>query len=253
MPTSDTVKQQIHHATRKLTAEHLRRIQDGLRFSYPHEQATHAPSKQTATQLKGRDKDREAEENTIIKRNVTHDWKKPSFVSTDAAGVVRGNAVHKVMQYINYCACTGELNVKAEIQRLVKENYISDQQAQMVNPCQIAALFQTAIGQKLIKHDYVIREFKFSVMEDGVKYYSGLVDERILVQGVIDCAMIDDDGITIIDFKTDRVTERSLEVISQEYRVQLETYSDALARIYEVPVKDVFLYFFEANAFVKII
>ena len=157
------------------------------------------------------------------------------------------------MQYINYHACSNAQGVEAEIKRLVEENYISEQHAQMVESDKIGALFQTELGQKLIKHDNVIREFKFSVMEDGAKYYSGMDDERILLQGVIDCAMIDSDGITIIDFKTDRVTDKSLEVVSQEYRVQLETYSNALSRIYETPIKGAFLYFFEINTFVKIV
>ena len=125
--------------------------------------------------------------------------------------------------------------------------------ASMVDPLKVAAFFECDIGRRLSEHNNVIREFKFSVMEDGDKYYPGMDNERILLQGVVDCAMIDNDGIIIIDFKTDRITEETLETASEKYRPQLTAYSEALSRIYKAPVKGAYLYFFEINASVKII
>ena len=52
-----------------------------------------------------------------------------------------------------------------------------------------------------------------------------------------------DDGITVIDFKTDRVSPEQTEARAQNYRGQLETYRDALARIFGKPVKQTVLYF----------
>ena len=51
----------------------------------------------------------------------------------------------------------------------------------------------------------VIREFKFSLLADASIFAENLYDEKILLQGVVDCALIEPDGITIIDFKTDFV------------------------------------------------
>ena len=239
--------------THELPAAALERIGKGLQFRYPHELATQAPSKQTATQLKGRDKDREAEENTAGRRAVVGTWKKPSFVHTDARGTARGTAMHAAMQYINYSVCTDEDGVKGELHRLVHEQFISQQQADMVDSAQIAAFFSSNIGRQLTSHSNIIREFKFSILEDGSKYYSNMDHERILLQGVVDCAMIHNDGITVIDFKSDRIREEQLDSATEKYRAQLEIYADALSRIYELPVQDAYLYFFELNRFVKII
>ena len=61
-----------------------------------------------------------------------------------------------------------------------------------------------------------------------------------------------DDGITVIDFKTDTVTEDTVYDRAKEYDQQVLAYSDALGRIFEKPVKSRFLYFFRIGKYVKI-
>ena len=117
----------------------------------------------------------------------------------------------------------------------------------------IADFFSTALGRKLISSDHVLREFKFSILDDGVNYDPELAGEKILLQGVVDCALIEPDGITVIDFKTDYVTEDNILDRAEHYRLQVETYAEALQRIYQQPVKKALLYFFHLNRFVSVI
>ena len=78
----------------------------------------------------------------------------------------------------------------------------------------------------------------------------GMVNgEKVLLQGVIDCALIEDGGITVIDFKTDHVTEETLRALVCRYRPQVEAYAEALSRIYDRPVKKKLLYFFQIGRF----
>ena len=64
--------------------------------------------------------------------------------------------------------------------------------------------------------------------------------ETVLVQGIIDAYYIEDDGITIVDYKTDRV--RSEQMLVDRYRTQLEYYSKALTQITGMPVKALTIY-----------
>ena len=89
-------------------------------------------------------------------------------------------------------------------------------------------------------------------MDDGTHYGDGLEGEQVLLQGVVDCALLEPDGITIIDFKTDRVTEETVAAAAERYSLQVRTYADALSRIYEMPVKGKMLYFFSLDAFVAL-
>ena len=233
-------------------AEMLAELQQGLSFRYPYHAATAAPSKQTATQRKGRDKDAEAAENAVESKIVKRNWRKPSFRDSSVAGKDFGNATHAVMQYISFDACTGESAVAQEVKRLVSDGFITAKQGEMVDCRKIAAFFATDIGKKLRGSNDVLREFKFSILDDGQNFDPSLENEKILLQGVVDCALIEPDGITIIDFKTDFVTEESLPIKAAHYRPQVEAYADAMSRIYQRPVKDALLYFFHMERFVSL-
>ena len=224
----------------------LDRMRTALNFSYEHTAATQAPSKQTATQLKGRIKDNEVGENAAVK----HQFKTLRRGRKSAAEA--GTATHALMQYIRYDQCTDITGVEKELRRLVEENYLTAQQAELINCQQIAQFFETEIGKRLQKHGHVLREFKFSVLEDAGKYDPSLAGEEMLLQGVVDCAMVDEDGITVIDFKTDYVTEDTLAEKVSQYHPQVAAYAQAIARIYQLPVKQSLLYFLRLGKFAQV-
>lgn len=231
----------------------IHRLKESLAFQYIHESATKVPSKQTATQLKGREKDREAAENTDTVNNFYRSWRRPSFVENERQGGKEyGNAIHAVLHYIRYQACIDLLGVRNEIHRLLTEGYISEQQAASVDVESLLAFFKTGIGEKLRNSSRVLREFKFSILCDAADYYTDVNNEKILLQGVVDCALVDPDGITVIDFKTDYVTKETVDAIAQRYKMQLHIYAQALERIYQLPIKSALLYFFGINDFVRV-
>jgi len=227
-------------------------LQDALRFSYAHHAATMAPSKMTATQRKGRFKDQEASENAEENRIISHSWRRPSFVSHTVAGKTYGTAIHSVMQYIRYEACSDVSSVDEQIRELAESGFITADTAAMADRKQIAAFFNTDIGMKLRSGTDHVREFKFSILDDAQNYGAGLEGEKVLLQGVVDCAMIEEDGITIIDFKTDYVTEETLPEMTERYRLQVQTYAQAMSRIYQKRIKASYLYFFRLNRFVPV-
>jgi len=229
------------------------RLKAALDFTYEHESATRAPSKQTATGRKGRVKDEEAAEDTRqIPADIHRTWRRPSFLEHKTEGKTYGNAMHGAMQYLRYENCTGEDAVEREIDRLVQEGFLSQEQGNLVNRADLAAFFETDVGKMLRGGAEHIREFKFSILDDGNHYGSGLEGEKVLLQGVVDCALLEEDGITVIDFKTDRVTEATLNQVADRYRIQVQTYGEALSRIYEMPIKARRLYFFRLRQFVDV-
>ena len=230
----------------------MERLKSALSFHYAHIAATQAPSKQTATGRKGRAKDEEAAEDTRQQARSWKQWRKPSFFSGEAGGKTYGNAIHKAMQYLPFERCADEDSIREEVQKLVERRLLTAEEGGMVNCGKIAAFFQTGLGQKLLGGVSCIREFKFSILDSAEHYGDSLEGEWVLLQGVVDCALLEEDGITVIDFKTDAVTEDTLAAAAQRYRGQIMTYCDALSRIYEMPVKERYLYFFRLNRFVAI-
>ena len=231
------------------TAERLRQA---LGFRYAHDAATRAQSKQTATDRKGRYKDQEAAENTAPKSAPQRSWRKPSFVESTVQGKTYGSATHAVLQYICYEACDSLAGVEAEVERLVREGFITAQQRAMVNCEKLAKFFTGEMGTLLRQSANVLREFKFSILDDGSNYGPGLEGEQVLLQGVVDCAIIDEDGIVILDFKTDFVTEETVNAAAGRYRPQVDTYASAMSRIYQKPIKGRYLYFFRLDRLVEV-
>ncbi len=251
-PAQEAASASATDCGRKMEAGTEARLQSALGFSYGHAAATAAPSKQTATQRKGRLKDAEAAEGAPEAWTAQRAWRQPGGEKS-AGGTEAGNAVHGVMQYLDFSACVSPEAIQGEIFRLVDQGRITLDQAALVNANQIAALFATELGRKLQAGEQVLREFKFSILDDGGHYDPALAGEKILLQGVVDCALIEEDGITVVDFKTDLVTERNVAARAEVYRPQVLAYADAMARIYEKPVKEAVLYFFRLNRFVSVL
>ena len=231
------------------------RLEQGLHFQYPHVQATQAPSKQTATQRKGRIKDREAAENAQEERPIYRSWRRPSF-SMSATNVedplAYGNTLHKVLQYIDLRKCNSVEELTVQLEDMVSKGIITSAQAELVDRKALAVFFFSPIGILLRSAENVLREFKFSILDEGSSFGEGLDGESILLQGVVDCAIMDDDGITIIDFKTDRISEKDLDAAVRHYRYQIEAYAASLSRIFEKPIKRTCLYFFKLNQCVDV-
>ena len=230
----------------------LARMEANLSFRYPHQAATVMPSKQTATQLKGREKDEEAAENSGVQRSFRRNWRKPSFGAARSAGREYGNAIHKVMQYIRYEACVDLQGVERELDRLTEQGFITYEQAEAVSAQTIFRFFDSELGAKLRAGGNVLREFKFSILDDAGRYADGLSDEQVLLQGVVDCALIEEDGIIIVDFKTDHVADETMATVVERYRPQVDAYANALSRIYQTGIKEKYLYLFQLDQFVKL-
>jgi ATP-dependent helicase/nuclease subunit A len=237
---------------REMPVGALEKIEASLGYVYHHEAATRTPSKQTATQRKGRHKDAEAAEQADEPKLPVRSWRKPKFLEEAPQGKEYGSAIHAVMQYIRYEVCESRDAVRSEVTRLVEQGFLTQQQGQLANCAAIGAFFDSEIGRKLRSGVDHIREFKFSILDDAAGYGDGLEGEQVLLQGVVDCALLEDDGITVVDFKTDYVTEETLSDVVERYRGQVQTYANALEQIFEQTVKEQYLYFFRLNRFVSV-
>ena len=72
-----------------------------------------------------------------------------------------------------------------------------------------------------------------------------------MLQGVVDLYAVKDGAVTVVDFKTDQVSEKNLPEKLAFYRPQLDAYSAALEKILGLPVNRKILYFFSAGLAVE--
>jgi len=251
-PESAVTIQTESPQTAPISKATLIKIRDGLSFQYPHLSATQTPSKQTATDRKRSIKEQEVSEHTREPETVVRKWRRPAFVTPEFSGKEYGNVIHTIMQHIFYEKCMDASGIKQEMNRLVDSGFVTSEQTQYIDIRKLQKFFSTEVGKKLCRGVPYLREFKFSILDSGKHYDASLEEEQILLQGVVDCALLEEDGITVIDFKTDYVTEETLSQITFRYCGQIQTYADALQRIYQQPVKDKYLYLFHLDRLVAI-
>lgn len=232
--------------------EVLEKISRGLSFVYSYLPATTIPSKLTATQLKGRVKDLEAAEFAGIPQGQKFDFRQPIRKHTKQSGTEFGNAMHSVMQYLDFHCCSSLTDIQRDVNRMVQAKLLKKEQAEIVAIDKIYRFFQTELGSRLATGKDILREFKFSILEDASRYFDEVSGDSILLQGVIDCALIEENGITVLDFKTDFVTDTNLQEKVALYKDQVQTYARALSRIFEKPVIASYIYFFSSEQFVQI-
>ncbi len=207
--------------------------------SYAYPVAAVTPAKLTATQLKGGE---ELQELAPALR-----FSKPRFDRRGLSATERGTAIHLAMQYLSYAACDSLTGVQGELRRLVEQRFLTLEQAEAVPPLKLLRFFQSELGQRVLAAKKLVREFKFSVLEDAGQYDAELTGEQLLLQGVTDCCVMEEDGLLILDFKSDRIKQGEEAERAEHYRGQMDAYSRALSRIFDLSVKERILYFFATD------
>src|SRR5690606_21545605 len=98
--------------------------------------------------------------------------------------------------------------------------------------------------------------FSFTLSADEVysRWQGG--EERVLIQGVIDCLIPKEDGWIILDYKTDaipdEVTDETIAMLKKRYEVQLNLYRKALERIWKQPIKQTYVYYFQKQLLLEV-
>ena len=227
-----------------------------LRWTYPHLGDVAAPSKLTATQLnKGRELDRETAEDAVPMAARKREPRRPRFAQ-EALGLTpaqKGTALHAVMEYLDFDKTDTPEAIRGEIDRLVRQAYLTPEQGAAADPGAIAAFFQSPLGREVCGAAELHREFKFSVLVPAADYVPNTgPEERVLLQGVVDCWFETADGITLVDFKTDRVPAAQAADRAETYRTQMEVYSRAMEEVTGRKVTRRALWFFRAGKAVEL-
>ncbi|MCQ2452866.1 MAG: PD-(D/E)XK nuclease family protein, partial [Oscillospiraceae bacterium] len=109
------------------------------------------------------------------------------------------------------------------------------------------------LGQRISRSSNLHRECKFSVLTPSRELLALGTEERILLQGVVDCWLEEEDRLVVIDFKTDHITESNYEAKRRDYALQLRLYSSALERMTGKTVQDAIVYFFSLNRGISVL
>ena len=214
-----------------------------LRWRYPHAAACAAPAKVTATQAAALEEEPGA---LLVREEESPAFQRPQFAQA-ALGLTaaqRGTAVHQVMQTIRLDRAATPAAVAEELARLTQQAFLTPEQAAAVDPGEVAAFFASSLGEAVRGAAELHREYPFSVLAPAERFLPDApAGEEVLLQGVVDCWFATEEGITLVDFKTDRISPQGLEARGQRYRGQMAAYAYALEEVTGRPVTRRVLWF----------
>ena len=218
-----------------------------LRYRYPYRCDETLPTKVTVSELKNK---RLREEDL----SDVYLYPRPKFLQEPRgghlSGAARGTAFHTALQRLDLARAARE-GAESQLAELVQQGYLSQREAESVDCSKIRRFLETSVGFLLLHADRVEREVMFGIhipAKEAEPDYEG--SEPIMLQGVIDCVIIKDGEITVLDYKTEHVT--SEEEIREKYGVQLEYYARAAQILYGLPVMHRLIYLFETEKILEL-
>lgn len=158
-------------------------------------------------------------------------------------GAMRGTAVHRVMECLDFAAMAAldttdkhavRRFVKEELDRMLASGELQKDWYALVRADQIEAFVEDPVAKRMaeaaVRGD-LYRERPF-VMQHAIDEGS-----PVLVQGIIDVFWMEEDRIILLDYKTDAVKQAS--ELKLRYQTQLNLYADALSRVFSTENKTI--------------
>ncbi|SHH92009.1 DNA helicase/exodeoxyribonuclease V, subunit A [Clostridium collagenovorans DSM 3089] len=237
-----------------------------LNFKYKYYKSSKLPTVLTVTEVKRlameqlENEFQEAEHrNKVVKKQNTI-AKKPKFLSEYKGlnAAEKGTAIHEVMQYLDLNRVSTLEEIERQVEELYMKEFISLEQAKVINCKKIFNFFTSYLGKEMLNNKQgVYREKAFNMEIPSISIDNELdkelyEDEKIIIQGIIDCYIDNDEGITLLDYKTDKVKDGNIDKIAERYRVQLDYYAKAIEIIMNKRVTEKYLYLFDVEKEVKL-
>jgi len=173
--------------------------------------------------------------------------KRPRFrrEGSKLTGAERGTAIHTFFQYCDFESAIK--NISEEIENVVSKGYISRSEADSIDRANARAFFESGLYRRICAALSYVREKKFMVAVSELDIENDALEKLKksdgMIKGIIDLMFEEEDGIVIVDYKSDRGV--SLEKLKERYSMQLRLYKAAIELTTKKKVKEAYLYSFE--------
>ncbi len=234
-------------------------LDEQFSYVYPYEDAKNQKLKFTVSELKKRTHMEEMEEDISPEEELGEEMYEepdvvpliPKFMQKEQetlTGADRGTAYHRVLELLDVTRTYDEASLSEAVQALARAGKISRDMADCIRTEDLLYFLNTGSGvrmRKAARRGTLHREQPFVLGVDTRSLYPGLSageDEITLIQGIIDVYFEEEEGLVVLDYKTDNVTAAG--ELKDRYHAQVEYYAQALEQMLEKPVKEKIIYSF---------
>lgn len=225
-------------------------IKKRLDWVYPGSSLAGFPAKFSVSELKNhyRKMSQDPAGADLI-RHFRRNSRRPAFLreqkGLDAAE--KGSALHLVMRHLDLQRVSTPEEIESQLKEMVAGEKLSPVQMKVIDPLTVWGFFRQPIGKRLLASPLVRREVPFTLAlhpeELGLAVGADFQD-TVLLQGTLDCLFQEGDGFVLIDYKSDVLSQETVEHFKARYQMQLDLYAKAVEAILKVPVQEKVLYSF---------
>lgn len=231
-------------------------LEERFSYQYPYVQAAGIPVKVTVSELKRQDFGEAEGEDLYFEPDIIP--LVPSFIEKkedELTGAFRGTAYHKVMECLDY-ERTAKGQVSEQLDELVRDRKMSREERSSIRVKDITAFACSSLGRRMAdacREGRLYREQPF-VIQQPARELKDRWDcgEMVLVQGIMDAWFQEGDGLVLVDYKTDRVGKGQEALLAERYKIQLDSYCEALERITGKQVKEKIIYSFSLHKEIQV-
>lgn len=175
----------------------------------------------------------------------------PAFMSkSELTPSQRGTATHKYMQFCSF----ENIDFDSQLSLMISNGQLTEQEAAAVDKEKIEKFFRNPIFNRIVSSQRVFREECFTCSVRSGEIYPELegkaADELVIIDGIADIAFIENDGLVIVDYKTDHNV--TADELRERYAGQLEIYARCLSDKVGVPTAATMIYSFSLGDTVEI-
>ncbi|HNX14364.1 MAG TPA: UvrD-helicase domain-containing protein [Oscillospiraceae bacterium] len=197
----------------------IQALTDRLNYIYKYAPLTVLSSKYTVTEIA------EGKYNTELAV--------PRFLAGES-GTSYGTEMHAFMQMCDFKV----KDAKIEADRLYRERKLSKRALEMLNFDAVNKFLSSPLCAELTAEGVSVeREFDFIStipLSKVTPIARDFADQPVTLQGCADLIGVRSDGLILVDYKTDALTDAAQ--FLARYKTQLDLYADALSRIFNLPV-----------------
>lgn len=236
-----------------------------LRWKYAHPAATREPAKTSVSAWRRRQHAVEVTEEAHAAAWVVEGPRPAAGPPGGLSAIEIGVAHHLFLQEVRLELTSSEAELRAEAERMEKAQELSTDERQALDYQAILAFWRSEVGMLIrTQGQHVEREMPFTLRVEPAELAAwalapaqstvgaDLDGEFVIVQGIVDLAVLRPEEIWLLDFKTDAVGGEAVDRRAAFHAPQVRLYAKALERIFGRPVTRRWLHFLMARRTVAV-
>lgn len=232
----------------QIPKENVKEMKKRFAYHYRNEAETKGRLKYSVSEIKRMSQAADTEEQMHSLIHQEKEKRIPSFIKKKEkiSAASKGTIIHKVLELLDFSKDHTMKSLNEDIKQWIKQGKLKKEDEKVIYRKEILALTKSDLGKRMKKAAQNVKLYKerqfvtgipFSTMDEGAQ-----TDDFVVVQGIIDVYFEEEDGIVLLDYKTDRVKEGEEGVLIQRYHAQMESYQQALEKITGKTVKEIYIY-----------